>query len=93
LIYAAGDNKNPDVIEVLLGAGANVNARDERGWTPLMYAARSNNNLEVINLLLNNGADGSLESNNGKTAFDHAKDNEYLKGTDAYWELNEAQYE
>ena len=32
------------------------------------------------------------KDNAGKTALDYAQTNEKLKGTDAYWKLNEAQY-
>ncbi|MFW6025874.1 MAG: ankyrin repeat domain-containing protein [Candidatus Woesearchaeota archaeon] len=56
-------------------------------------ASRYNSNPEVINVLLNNGADGSIKCEKGKMAFDYAKDNKGLKGTDAYWRLNDAQYE
>ena len=28
----------------------------------------------------------------GKTPFDYAKDNEALRGTDAYWRLDEARF-
>jgi hypothetical protein len=37
-------------------------------------------------------ADGKAKDSYGKTAFDYAQDNEKLKGTDAYWKLNEARY-
>jgi hypothetical protein len=36
------------------------------------------------------GADGEARSNEEKTAFDYAKSNESLKGTDALKELQEA---
>jgi len=37
-MFAAGSNTNPDVISVLIKAGADVNARNERGWTALKFA-------------------------------------------------------
>jgi len=58
----------------------------------LMLAAINNKNPEVITILLKSGADGTLKDNEGKTAFDYAGDNEKIKGTAQYWELNEAQY-
>ena len=58
-----------------------------------MLAAWDNDILEVINLLLDNDADGSLKGNGGKTVFDYAKENEKVNGTEAYWRLNDGQFE
>ena len=92
LIGAAMHNPNPEVIELLLDAGADVNARDERGYTPLIVAAMHNPNPEMIAVLLDAGADGRAKDREGQTAFDHAKENEALVGTDVYWRLHDAQY-
>ena len=40
LNVAARWNKNIEVTAALLKAGADPNARDERGYTPLCYAAQ-----------------------------------------------------
>ena len=92
LMYAAYSNGNPDVINVLLDAGADIKARDDIGMTPLVYAARSNKNPDVIKVLLEAGADGKTRNDSGETAFDLAEENEHLKGTDAYWQLNDARF-
>jgi ankyrin repeat protein len=92
LMYAAQFNKNPEVTRMLLDAGAEVNAKKKDGWTPLMYAAADNENPEVIHILLEAGADGSNKNYWGETALDYAKENEALKGTKAFWELNDASY-
>jgi ankyrin repeat protein len=52
----AASNENPEVLTLLLDAGADVNARDFDGVTPLHMAA-SNENPEVLTLLLDAGAD------------------------------------
>jgi len=63
---AAGD-KNDELLEAimdgdieraksLIDAGADVNARDIDGWTPLMYAAL-NGHTEIVELLIESGAD------------------------------------
>jgi ankyrin repeat protein len=40
----------------LLYSGADVNAKDADGWTPLMYAARYQNNEQFVNTLIQRGA-------------------------------------
>lgn len=50
----------PAVTEALLRAGATVDCKDPRGWTPLMHAidahAPDRPRVDVLNLLLDNGA-------------------------------------
>jgi ankyrin repeat protein len=58
LILAAAYNKNPEVITVLLNAGADLGARDLlHGGTALHWAASYNANPEIVAALLNAGAD------------------------------------
>ncbi len=58
-------------IEYLLKRGANVNARDTEGLTPLMVAVKSED-LSVVNGLLEYQADPNLQDNDGWTAAMHA---------------------
>ena len=58
-----------------------------------MFAARYGSNPEVITALLEAGADAKAKDQDGKTALDHAKENEKIYKTKAYWELNDAYYE
>jgi len=91
LIWAAGSNKNPEVIATLLKAGADIEARDSYyGRTALMFAVIFNDIPEVITTLLAAGADAKVKDSTGKTAFDYAQDNWKLKGTDALKQLEEA---
>ena len=55
-----------------------------------MWAGWKNQNLRVITTLLKAGADGKARINEGKTAFDYAKGNGSLKGTNAFKGLEEA---
>lgn len=80
------------MITTLLKAGADLKARDKDGLTTLMNAALTNQNPEVIVALLKAGANAKAKDSAGNTAFDYAKANEKLKGTAAYWKLNEARY-
>ena len=57
LHWAAGHNDNPDVARVLISAGADVNAKDIHGQTPLAEAEAvhrmrwKENRLQVIEML------------------------------------------
>ena len=53
---AARDNVNPAVIKALIEAGADTDAHNRRGFTPLHKAAR-NSNPSVITALIEGGAD------------------------------------
>ncbi len=90
LMGAAEYNPNPEVITVLLAAGADVNARNDSGWTPLMGAVVLNQHPDVITVLLAAGADAKAKDNAGKMAFDYAQTRAKLKDTDAYRKLQEA---
>lgn len=56
---------------VLINYGANVNAIDSEGCTPLMYVATANNDLDgpLIQLLCAAGADLQLTDMYGETAL------------------------
>ena len=74
------------LINVLLRAGADIEARN----AALIRTAWRNPNPEVITVLLKAGADAKAKNKEGQTAFDNAKYNENLKGTDALRQLEEA---
>lgn len=59
-----------DVAKWLLSSGADVNARDNRGETPLYFAAAGSRDL--VKLLLANKADVNAQDNNGDTPLHEA---------------------
>jgi len=59
-------------IELLLGAGADVNAKTTQGWTALKEAA-SSGNIRAVKLLLQAGADINAKDFGGCTPISHAK--------------------
>lgn len=70
LFRAASEGKVEAVLDALR-SGANVNARDPEGETPLMYAS-AQGRTEVVELLLNRGADIHAHSDNAETALGRA---------------------
>ena len=88
-MFAARHSPNPEVLKVLLGSKANINAKSNDGRTPLMFAAEKNPNQDVLSTLLENNADVKAKSKVGKTALDYARGNEKLKGTEALRLLEE----
>lgn len=80
-----------EAIALVLERGADVHARDEVGNTPLHLAAQKNFP-EVVELLLDHHADGMAFNGDQKTAFDFARENQHLKGSNAYWRLNDAKF-
>ena len=62
---------NKEVAALLIAKGADVNAKNDFGVTPL-YGAASGGHKEVAELLIANGADVNVKSNFGETPLDLA---------------------
>jgi len=72
-LHAAAENGSTEVIEILLAAGAEVNALDGRLRTPLHWACCSSREAAAA-LLLESGADVNGKSSAGYTPFAFAQD-------------------
>ena len=68
-LMKAAKSGNEWQIKRLLESGANINLKDNDGWTALMYAVRYNEGLECVELLLDAGADIKITNNYGLTAI------------------------
>ena len=68
LLHGAVLNSNAEAARLLLRLGADVDARDTHGSTPLIYAA-SRYDRDLAKLLLKAGADPNLKGEQGMTAL------------------------
>ena len=75
-LHQAQRNQNVEIFEYLVSAGADVNATNQSGLTPLHEAARWNWNIEVVKFLVSKGANVYARDNTGKTPLDYAKERE-----------------
>jgi ankyrin repeat protein len=86
-LHSAVAGQNLEIVQALLVAGADVNARQAGDFTPL-HGAAENGQVEMVKLLLGHGADISARSDSGQTAREigQAKGNqeivELLQGSD-----------
>ena len=91
LYVAAGWSKSPEMVGMLLDAGADPNA-NSGGWTPLYVAARWSHFPTVVTTLLNAGANPKARGEDGKSPWDPIQKNDALISTNAYWQLNDAHF-
>jgi hypothetical protein len=70
---ACEDDNRTETVELLIKAGANVNAANKEGVTPLMVAAKSTKDMKLLKLLVDNKADKTLKDSSGRTAAEYPK--------------------
>ncbi len=88
---AAGNDLN--VVKQLIDNKAEIEARNNNSWTPLMFAAGFSSTPEIVQMLIDKGANALAKCKAGKKAIDYAKENEKLVGTQAYWNLHNKSFE
>ena len=72
-LHSAVSGRHAEIVGVLLEAGADPNARQSGGWTPLHSAAR-NGDVASVTLLLASGADPSATNDDGTSVLEMARD-------------------
>ena len=78
LHIASKENNEPEIIDLLVKSGANVNAQDAEGFTPLHMAA-IHGNLKIVKKLVDLDADVNIVTTDGKNAAELAHLNEELE--------------
>ena len=77
-IWEAARTGNIEAVKQHLAAGVDVNAKNDRGWTPLHRAAWGRHT-EIVELLITNGADVNAKDDRGATPLHHAIDKEIVE--------------
>ena len=72
-LWVAASCGHADAVQMLVDAGANLNAVCASTSFTALHAAVQAGHTRVVSVLAKGGADSSLESTNGKTALDIAK--------------------
>ena len=66
-ISIASKNGHEDIVKFLIKSGANLNAKDCNGETPLhKVVLAENKNLQILRMLIDNNADINIKDNHGK---------------------------
>lgn len=73
LHLAANNSDNHKVVEVLLEAGANIDARNYLGETALIMAVNNNPETKMATQLIKSGADINARDYQGHSVLDYAK--------------------
>ena len=77
-IYSDKKESQLQIIQYLISKGANIEAKDNKGMTPLHYATLSFRPA-VIKFLLSKGANRNIKDNDGCTPYNYAITEEILK--------------
>jgi uncharacterized protein len=70
-LHAGASRGGAEIVKLLLEAGADPNATQERGFVPL-HSAAANGNVVVVELLLKHGAIADAKADDGKMPADMA---------------------
>jgi len=71
-LHLAAWKGRKETTELLIAAGADLEAKDKEGMTPL-YLTADGGHKEVVELLITKGADVNAKGNDGTTPLDWAK--------------------
>jgi len=73
--------KHKEVAELLIAKGADVNAKNKFGWTPLYWTAYGGHK-EIVELFIAKGAAVNAKDDDGRTPLDMAIDFNHTETAD-----------
>ena len=68
-IFKALDNGDLEAVKHFIENGTDVNAKDNKGFTPIHIAVGENGNLELVKYLVDHGADINVKGRNEWTVL------------------------
>jgi ankyrin repeat protein len=77
-LHRAAVDGEIEQVKLLISKGADVNAKNGDGWTPLQYAA-SRGHMEIVELLLAHDADVHISGEDNLTAAEYAMKNNHTE--------------
>jgi hypothetical protein len=77
-LHWAARNGHVEIVRLLLQNGAEVNAKSNRGWTPLHWTTVIFGHIDILHLLVENGADLEVQDNDGWIVLHNAAFNGHL---------------
>ncbi|MCZ8511288.1 ankyrin repeat domain-containing protein [Paenibacillus filicis] len=77
-LHSAAAGRHAALARMLIEHGADVNARQQAGWTPL-HSAAHNGQAELVRLLLERGADLRAANDQGQTPLDLARERSHTE--------------
>ena len=91
VLHKMSEAGNASLVQALLKAGEDTEAKDKNGWASLHLASREGH-AAVVQTLLEHGADAAATNEGGYTALDYAEDcdDEVKKKEDAGEDADEA---
>jgi len=79
-LHLATAVENEFLLNTLLDAGVDINAKNEDGITALQLAAMKGDHTEFLKFLISKGADKGIKTDFDESVYDLAKSNELLEG-------------
>jgi hypothetical protein len=73
VLHKMSEAGNASLVQALLKAGEDTEAKDKNGWASLHLASREGH-AAVVQTLLEHGADAAAKNDGGYTALDYAED-------------------